>query len=283
VKRPAVIFLMVVLLIGVVVASPTRRSTVRQIDITRQTFPVTDRAYSDEGLARLYDVLNPWGPSDDFYLDLVMSAGAVLDVGCGTGALLRRARDCGHTGRLCGLDPATAMLDQARRRPDIEWVLGDIASAGWDQEFDLVVMTGHAFQVLLDDDVLRRSLVAIRSALVDGGRFVFETRNPADRAWERWTPDNAVEVTDVAGAVVRVGHRVDSPVLGDVVRFTTTFTSQAWIEPRVSRSSLRFLTVDSLCSFLSDSELVVEEQFGDWAHGPLRESSPEIITLARRS
>ena len=49
--------------------------------------------------AAWYDVLNPWGPSDDFYLDLVMAAGRVLDVGCGTGTLLRRARDAGHTGQ----------------------------------------------------------------------------------------------------------------------------------------------------------------------------------------
>jgi ubiquinone/menaquinone biosynthesis C-methylase UbiE len=41
---------------------------------------------SDEEAASLYDVLNPWGPSDDFYLALVMDAKSVLDVGCGTGS-----------------------------------------------------------------------------------------------------------------------------------------------------------------------------------------------------
>jgi DNA-binding transcriptional ArsR family regulator len=40
--------------------------------------------------AAWYDVMNQWGPSDDFYLGLVMSAGRVLDVGCGTGRLLHR-------------------------------------------------------------------------------------------------------------------------------------------------------------------------------------------------
>jgi SAM-dependent methyltransferase len=49
-----------------------------------------------------------------FYLPLVMEAASVLDVGCGTGMLLRRARAEGHAGRLCGLDPAAAMLDVAR-------------------------------------------------------------------------------------------------------------------------------------------------------------------------
>jgi SAM-dependent methyltransferase len=126
---------------------------------------VVDHAYSDTYLAALYDVLNPWGPSDDFYLRLVMSADSALDVGCGTGALLHEARKAGHTGRLCGLDPAGGMLDRARKRSDIEWCLGDLASAAWEHEFDLVVMTGHAFQVLVSDDELRASLAAIRSTL----------------------------------------------------------------------------------------------------------------------
>ncbi len=52
--------------------------------------------YSDEEAAALYDVLNAWGPGDDFYLALVMEAKSVLDVGCGTGAMLHRARQAGH-------------------------------------------------------------------------------------------------------------------------------------------------------------------------------------------
>jgi hypothetical protein len=48
------------------------------------------------------------------------------------------------------------MLRQARARAGIEWVLADAASARWHGEFDLAVMTGHAFQVLVSDDDLRR-------------------------------------------------------------------------------------------------------------------------------
>ena len=66
--------------------------------------------YSDEDAAALYDVLNPWGPSDDFYLAMMLDVRSVLDVGCGTGALLHRAREAGHTGRLCGVDPDEASL-----------------------------------------------------------------------------------------------------------------------------------------------------------------------------
>jgi len=244
---------------------------------------VVDRLFTERSLTELYDVFCQGRGDFGFYLPLVMSAETVLDVGCGTGELLRLARQAGHTGRLCGLDPADAMLDQARTRSDIEWILGDLASVDWDQEFDLVVMTGHAFQVFVEDDEVRASLAAIRSALTQDGRFAFETRNPLVRGWEGWTPDNAVEVTDGDGAVVRMAHKVETPVEGDVVRFTTTFTSLNWDRPQVSRSTLRFLDADSLVSFLSGAGLAIEEQFGDWEHQPLTGTSPEIITIATRA
>ncbi|HKN00454.1 MAG TPA: class I SAM-dependent methyltransferase [Candidatus Binataceae bacterium] len=245
---------------------------------------MVDRLFSDASLAALYDVFCPWERRSDldFYLKLVMSVGAVLDVGCGTGAMLHRARESGHTGRLCGLDPAVGMLEQARTRSDIEWILGDLTSVGFDREFDLVVMSGHAFQVFVEDDDLRLSLAAIRSALTDDGRFAFETRNPLVREWERWTPANPDEVTDAAGAVVRMAREVETPVDGNIVSFTHTFTSPSWDRPQVSRSTLRFLDADSLSSFLSGAGLAIEEQFGDWDRKPLTDTGPEIITIARR-
>jgi len=212
-----------------------------------------------------------------------MSAESVLDVGCGTGLLLHRARDCGHIGRLCGLDPAVGMLSQARQRSDVEWVLGDLASMGGKEEFDLVVMTGHAFQVFVEDQELRTSLAVIRSLLTEQGRFGFETRIPIARAWESWTPDDVAEVTDAGGAVVRMRHEVETPVTGQVVRFTTTFENPNWEHPQVSRSALRFLEVATLSGFLSEAGLAIEEQFGDWDRQARTDTSPEIITIAGRA
>src|SRR5207245_5201776 len=104
------------------------------------------------------------------------------------------AREAVHSGRLCGLDPAPAMLHVARQRTDIEWVLGDLSQVGWNRGFDLAIMTGHAFQVLIEDAEVRSSLAAIRAALAEDGRFVFETRNPLVRDGGRWTLENAVEL-----------------------------------------------------------------------------------------
>jgi ubiquinone/menaquinone biosynthesis C-methylase UbiE len=243
-----------------------------------------ERQFTEDRLAALYDVFYPPARRADltFYLQLVMSAGAVLDVGCGTGALLRRARESGHTGRLCGLDPATGMLNQARARSDVEWVLGDLSSVGWDRELDLIVMTGHAFQQLVADDEIRAALATIRAALAEGGRFVFETRNPLVRAWEHWATDYTAEVTDASGGIVRCEYQVEMPVEGDVVRSTSTFTSPGWNRPQVSRGMLRFLDAHALSAFLSGAGLAIEEQFGDWARQPHTDTSLEIITIARK-
>jgi SAM-dependent methyltransferase len=245
-----------------------------------------EHKFADNRLAVLYDAFCPPPEERDdfaFYLPLIMAAHSVLDVGCGTGALLHLARESGHTGRLCGLDPARGMINQARQWPDIEWVYGDLASVGWERAFDLVVMTGHAFQELVTDDEIRAALGAIRPALIDSGRFAFETRNPLARAWEQWPIRYSGEVTDATGAIVRCMYRVEEPVAGGVVRSVSTFTSAGWERPEVSRGALRFLDAAALSAFLTGAELVIEEQYGDWTRRPLTDTSPEIITIARRS
>jgi SAM-dependent methyltransferase len=237
--------------------------------------------YTDAEAASLYDVLNPPGPDDDFYLDLVREAPTVLDVGCGTGRLLWQARDAGHAGRLCGVDPDPAMLAVARRTNGVEWVDGTAASLAFDREFDLVVMMGHAFQCLVRDDDLRTSLVAIRSALTDSGRFAFETRNPGVRAWEQWETI-ALESVDPSGRLVRVSYEVEA-VAGDVVTLVEITSDRDGTRLRRDRANLRFLDVGALDRFLAGAGLVVEARYGGWGREPLVADSPEIITVARRA
>jgi SAM-dependent methyltransferase len=243
---------------------------------------MVDLLFSDAGLAALYDTMHPPDQRADFafYLPLIMTAEAVLDVGCGTGALLREARKRGHQGRLCGLDPAEGMLAQARQRTDIEWIQGDLTSAARNGEFDLVVMTGHAFQMLIEDAELRAALAAIRSALTKDGRLAFETRNPSARAWANWTKAPLEIVGSNSSGTKRV-IEITTPFDGQVLSFTQTFTTPDRSEPLVSHSTLRFLDAPTLSSFLSAAGLVIEAQFGDWDRRPLTDSAREIITIAR--
>lgn len=243
---------------------------------------MADRLFEEPDLAALYDSSSGERDDFDFYRPMVMAAHAVLDVGCGTGAMLAKARAGGHAGRLCGLDPARGMIEQARKHPDIEWILGDLSTASFDAEFDLIVMTGHAFQVFTTDDDLRAALAAIRAALSKDGHFAFETRNPAARAWEGWTSDRVGEIAWPDGHVVRVSRKVDG-VEGDLVTFTHTFVSDAWAAPMISRSTLRFLAAAALSRFLAEAGLAVAAQYGDWDGSPVTDVSREIITIAGRA
>lgn len=174
------------------------------------------------------------------------------------------------------------MLEYARGQTDVDWVLGDLSSVGWEREFDLVVMTGHAFQVLVSDDDLRVSLAAVRRALTDDGRFVFDIRHPAVREWEGWTARDAVRLSNPAGEVVRFWREAELPVTGDVVRFRAVFAGAGWDGVRVSRGAVRYLDPGRLSAFLREAGLVVAEQFGDWSGRPLTDRSSEIITVAVR-
>ena len=241
--------------------------------------------FSDADAAALYDLLNPWDPArwpgDRFYHELVMDADSVLDVGCGTGAMLACAREDGHRGRLTGLDPDRAALDRARRHAGIEWSEGSAADAQWEAEFDLATMTGHAFQCLVTDTDLRSSLAAIHAALRSSGHFVFETRHPQARAWQDWNPSNASEITDAAGHALHVWHEVES-VAGDVVTFTETTARPDATILRIDRASLRFLDAQTLGTFLAGAGFRIEAQYGDWHRGPITATSREIITIARK-
>ncbi|GAB2887258.1 class I SAM-dependent methyltransferase [Streptomyces mayteni] len=242
--------------------------------------------FADPHYAAAYDAFFPWEEREDFhfYLPRVMAARSVLDLGCGTGMLLHHAREAGHTGRLVGLDPAEGMLERARRRTDVEWIRGDLSTTSFDDEFDLVVMTGHAFQEWVTDEQVRDSLAAVRAALTEGGAFGFETRNPAVRGWERWGLEYGLAVQDPAGsgAVVRMAVEAASPIEGGVVQAVTRMSGPAWPEELVRQGPLRFLDADALDAALAEAGLRVAERYGDFDGSPLTSASHEIVTIARR-
>lgn len=235
--------------------------------------------YSDLQAADLYDVLNPWSSSDAFFLDRVMGAHAAIDIGCGTGRLLHRAREAGHAGRLVGIDPDPGMIAVASRVEGIAWRQAKAEDITDRARFDLAVMASHGFQYLATDEELDRSLAAIARALTPGGRFVFDTRNPLVREWETWTPEHPFDVVDPAGRELRMIYAVEE-VTADRVTFTEATCERDGTPLRVDRATFRFLPVESLNARLHAAGFVVEAQSGDYAGTPFTPDAAEIVTVA---
>jgi SAM-dependent methyltransferase len=242
-----------------------------------------DEAYTDPEFVRLYDAENPWHPMDDFYQRLDLAAASVLDVGCGTGTRLASTRRAGHAGRLVGVDPAEAMLDVARAKTaDVAWVRGDARSLDLGERFALVTMSGHAFQLLLDDDAVRAALASFARHLQPGGLLAFETRNPVSRPWERWVRgETLLRVAAPDGEPYE--SWVADPVAhdGDLVSFTSVIRSVRTGRRRTAGNTLRFIDPERLRVLLREAGLAVEGWFGDWDSSPLTAASPEVIVLTR--
>lgn len=240
-------------------------------------------AYTTPRLAAVYDALNPLDDVDRFYIDLAGSRPLeILDAGCGTGRLACVLGTRGH--RVTGYDPAPAMLEIARARPGgsaVDWIEGDASALPSDVAFDLVIMTGNVFQVFLDDEEARSTLRAIRQRLSPGGRFAFETRNPAAREWLTWTPDETRETVDVPGE----GHvRVHYDVTGEqdgVVTYETHFAFPD-AETAVATSRLRFRGLGHVNALLATAGLAARDIHGSWDRSPFdAERSPQILVVAQ--
>lgn len=237
-----------------------------------------DRHYTHRRLAEIYDLDSPWGVDTDFYMALAGSAPiGVLDLGCGTGTLCCALARAGH--RVTGVDPAAAMLDVAKRKPgaaNVEWIHSSAQTFRSSRRFELVVMTGHVFQVLLTDEDIVAVFETAKCHLVDGGVLAFESRNPSidwAREWERNF------IWDLQGEKI-YQTRSELDVSGELISFSHTYRFPD--ETLVSASTLRFMSSSGITALATESGFQLAGLFGDWDGSSFdSNSSKEMIFILR--
>lgn len=242
--------------------------------------PVDD-AFARHDMAILYDSFNIHREDGDFYEAFPDRPCRILDIGCGTGSVTLRLARHGHT--VTGLDPAAGMLAVARAKDVdglVNWIAGSALDFDLGQQFDLIIMTGHVFQVFLTDEECVRALANARGHLAPGGRMIIESRNPALRAWDGWREDPTRARADVPDiGLVEMYYQVRE-VNGEHVTFDAVFTLLETGEQRISRSCLRFPDYDRIEQFFRKAGFANLDMLGWWDGRSFDAASPEIIVIA---
>ncbi|MGX1762393.1 class I SAM-dependent methyltransferase [Streptomyces lydicus] len=201
-----------------------------------------DKCSRDPRLAALYDPLDPDRSDLDAYVRMAEEFGAhrVLDIGCGTGVFALLLADRGI--EVVGIDPDRASLDVAGAKPGsarVRWICGD-ATALPPLQVDLVTMTANVAQEISDPSLWRRTLRGAYEALRPGGRLVFETRDPARRAWEEWHRESSYRLARIPGVGVVESWVQLIEVSRPLVTFRGTCVFAADGQVLTADSTLRF-------------------------------------------
>ncbi|MBD2796806.1 class I SAM-dependent methyltransferase [Xenorhabdus sp. 18] len=244
-----------------------------------------DRLYQDSNLAQFYDFDNEWTPDYDYYVELAKNAHAILDLGCGTGRLTNQIALTYPDKVVFGSDIAGSMLDIAKSKPagsQITWVQSDAKQLALSQKFDLIILSGHAFQVFLTHQERVAVLKRIDEHLAEGGKCIFDSRNPLAKEWLTWTE---------AESKRQFYHPTLGPVLAwnDFRIDDTTVIYGTYYQIVNSKQEYRAFSAITFASFteieqaLADANLIAANVFGNWQEEAYHDQAEEMIFIVRKN
>ena len=244
-----------------------------------------------------YDMQDAGDTGVAFYSALAREAGGpVLEIACGTGRVTIPVAELGFA--TTGLDVVPGMLEQARRKSiglPVRWVEGDARTFDLREQFQLIFLTGNAFQAFVTNADQAALLQRVRAHLRDEGIFAFETRNPLlpntrTRAGffvpletleeeEHWPSFINADGQEVRVSTTRVYDHV-----AQIVHLTSyrRWHEDGQEQTRVARTALRYTFPQELAALLHYNGFTIERQYGDWNHEPLGATSPSISSVCRK-
>jgi SAM-dependent methyltransferase len=239
--------------------------------------------FTDPKLVTIYDAVNPIDDKIGFFVELAQTLHAkkIIDLGCGTGLLSHELAKDGHM--VIGVEPAAAMIEQAKHKygNEAQWIVGGSEKLDASMQGDMVIMTGHVAQFFLEDEGWVQALQNIHRAIKPGGYLVFESRNPEVRPFADWpTSDHHDRITNTPLGPVEWWS--DGLVTADgFAKYTLHYLFSDTSEEIVSDNKLCFRTFEALQAFLENAGFEVEKVYGDWNSSPFESHSPEMIFIAK--
>jgi SAM-dependent methyltransferase len=202
-------------------------------------------AITNDGCAvDFYALLPPLGEPEIVHA-AVPAAASILELGCGTGRILRPLAALGHP--VTGVDDSPDML---ARSPDLPRICSPIQSLRLDRTFGAVVLASNMINA--ERDTRREFLATVRHHLHADGVAVFQQSPPG---WfETFTADEPVR--DGPGGIQLIvrSARWEPPRMRAEIEYRVAGTvwTHAWTCYRISD--------DELASDLAAADL----RFGDW-------------------
>jgi len=201
----------------------------------------------------------------------------ILDLACGQG---RHAVILARLGyRVAGLDRSAALLRRAEEAArgvagEVAWVLGDMRSLPFGQEFDACLSLFTSFGYFQDEAENEEVLRQVYSVLRPGGALFLDLPNhghqrqhPHPTSWRRHGAAIVLEETHFDPATCRS---------------TTTFT---WLEGGQAESithSVRHYTAPEMTAMLRRTGLEPVALFGDVDGSAFAAGSKRLIVVARK-
>lgn len=233
------------------------------------------------------------GPSLPFYLGLARETGGpALDLACGTGFL---TIPLAHAGlEVTGVDLSKEMLAHGQSKSGnlpIRWVHADCRTLDLGQQFQLVTLTGNAFQEFWTRDDQEGLLGTVRRHLAAAGVFAFETRFPrlselltAEALSGEWSEDTVWRVFEnERGQTVTVSTQQRHDAMQQTVEYAI---HRRWQEDGseqtvTERAVLRLVYPREMEMLLHYNGLEIRAAYGDWDKRPLAADSPRMIYVCR--
>jgi SAM-dependent methyltransferase len=243
-------------------------------------------------VARFYDAVYAQvrdGTDNDYYLGRMAAAAApVLEIGAGTGRLLREALRRGVDA--WGIDVSPAMVERCRAQMppgSRERVReADAVSMRLGRRFGLVVAPFRVLSHVPAVDDQLRLLDTVHEHLAPGGVFVFDLYVPDLRLLLEGLPERCD--FDGEWAPGRRLRRFVSSAPADLARQTNHVRMRfVWDEGDAERRAdwefeMRFFFRWEIEHLVARSALRLEALHGDFAEGPLTARSRELVVVCRR-
>ncbi|WP_339149808.1 MULTISPECIES: class I SAM-dependent methyltransferase [unclassified Sutcliffiella] len=190
----------------------------------------------------------------------------MADLGCGTGRLTSHFAKANY--HISAIDPNEEAIVHAKNKEypgDVSWIVGD-SSYLQTSTYDAVTMTANVAQVFLTDKSWQHVISDVYRALKPGGSFIFDSRNPLAKEWEKWEIDKTPDVAtnQVSGEPLEIWTEYEG-FIEDVYTFYETVKNPRTNEVIVQeKMQLKFRTQEEFYKSLQQVGFSEIQVYGDW-------------------